>query len=91
VIILIVRPACLGGSFFTEFVTMESFSRQFQLNKEEKEAVGGDGTEKVGIPCFMWSMLIPELPSLRNCLLSQVIVSRKWEERYWRWFSKRWC
>jgi hypothetical protein len=27
------------GLFFTEFYTMESFSRQFQLNKEEKEAV----------------------------------------------------
>jgi hypothetical protein len=52
VIIRNVRPACQGGLFLIEFLTMESFSRQFQLNKEEREAVAWGWNREGGDTMF---------------------------------------
>ena len=45
----------------------------------------GDGIRKREIACSIWSMRIPEQPSLKDYQLRPVIGFRRWVERYWGW------
>ncbi len=67
-------------------MTIESFNRQFQIGEKEKGSgqVGG-GSRKWEKPCSMWSMLIPERPSLRDYQRKRVTGSRRLAEWCWGW------
>jgi len=66
-------------------MTIESFNRQFRLERRKGKRSSGGGSRKWEKPCSMWSMPIPERPSLTDCQRRRVTGSKRWVELYLGW------
>lgn len=68
----------IEGKADNPLATLEPFNRQCQIGEQDREAVKWGWEQEMGKPCSIWSMRIPERPSLKDCNQRPVTGCRRW-------------